>query len=172
MTGHKGHWIKFDGLSDWCHNILNYNKTLHCILGKLLNIYNRNSPKLWQSTFFQTNSCIITRRRPVMCGVILVTLHLIIVKLKLHWIFFAVSLFSVALCRRSLHTPLTDGWPQRSMLMSSPEDRLFWWKYSCSSFVYLTTVVKSCRLCFNNVSLMSYWSGTLESVNIFPTLPN
>ena len=35
--------------------------------------------------------------------------------------------------------------------------------------IYLTMVVKSCRLCFNNVSLMNYWSGKFESVNIFST---
>ena len=38
-------------------------------------------------------------------------------------------------------------------------------------FVYITTVGKSHCLCFNNVLLMSYWSGKFESVNIIQ-LPN
>ncbi len=56
----------------------------------------------------------ITDRRPLMCEVILVTLHCIRVKLLN---IFVASLFGVALFRRPLHTRLTAGCTQRPLFV-------------------------------------------------------
>ena len=45
-------------------------------------------------------------------------------------------------------------------------------KIQLQLFVYLTMAVRSCRLCFTNIPLMSYWSGKFESLNIFPSVPS
>ena len=89
--------------------------TLHRILVKVLNIsLNKNSPKLWQSTFFPNKQSYnwlglgVTIKRPLMCGVILLTLHSIIVKL-LTLFLYLFSVFLVHFCRGSLCHRLIDG---------------------------------------------------------------
>ena len=55
-------------------------------------------------------------------------------------------------------------------VISPTQRQLVQMKMRFSLIVYFIAVGERCCLCFNNVSLMSYWCGKFESVNIFPTL--